>query len=195
MKLFHWTRWNRSQLGIGKTYHSPEVSLYWQGKQTKDWLKASPVSEGLNRLISLLDVFDQTKKSSEGIRRLADHQLYSGELLKEYVFEEVRAAEFDQAPSRKSCLFCFDTAIDPAEYFRAMKISTQDRLLLEIEPVPSQFSSVRASLSLLNCNTSTVLEMKEKARAYWKGTDQLSMDSEVLLTGAFRILAISDPPA
>lgn len=188
MRLLHWTRWRRDQFEVDKTYLAgARLSDYWQGKLKQDWIKLAALPSNLKPLISTLDLIDTSKQASQGLRGLADLQLYSGELLKEYVFEEIRSIEFLDAPSRKQCLFCFDTSLDPHDYFREMKIETSGRLLIEIEGISAKSKHLRVMPSLLNCNTASVMDMQKIAKKYWAGFSQAVLDSEVLFAGEFQI--------
>lgn len=190
-QLFHWSNFQKDQIEIGcarEASYSP--SFYWNGKLTREWTKSYPYPPALVKICDLLDRIDPTKEASSGLKTVADIQLYSGELLKEFIFEEIRAAEFGSLPSRKNCMYCFDSSIDPNQYMEQMKIPTHGRILIEIEPNAQKSSVVQVRPSLLNCNTLTVPEMRDCARSYWSGTDEVGFDTEVLLVGEYQVKRI-----
>lgn len=140
---------------------SPTSSWYWRGKlANRTWTPQLP--EGLGDVADLLA-----------------HGKYASELLKEYVFEEVRAAEYGTRPTRRRSMFLFDTAQDPHEYGTAMKLAMTHLFRVTV----TSGSLHRAALAALNCNGSLYAEMVVKAREYWSHIAAPSMNTEVLFEG------------
>jgi len=111
---------------------------------------------------------------------------HAGELLKEYIFEEVRRNEYAGAPSRKRAIFLFESSHDPSEYLSRMGFSAENRTLLEVEPTEKS-SILHVQRDLLDCTLKSHEEIVDHARRYWAGTHERGLDSEVLLEGEFII--------
>ena len=128
----------------------------------------------------------------EEIRRFLLHAKYSSELLKEYIFEEIRASEFPQVPSRMRCLFLFEAEHDKdAEvYLQKMGYSLTERSLIKVEPVNGKSATHRTDAKLLDVNLSKQPEVAAAARKYWQGTSDPVELPEVLLEGSFVISEI-----
>lgn len=123
---------------------------------------------------------------------LLSHEMYSSELLKEYIFEEIRTGEFPQVPSRMRCLFLFEAeqAEDAEGYMQEMGIELMGKSLIKVEPVESECVTHRTDAKLLDVNLSKQPEIAAAARKYWQGTTDSVELPEVLLEGSFVIREI-----
>ncbi|MBA7596195.1 hypothetical protein ES703_03164 [subsurface metagenome] len=182
MQFLHFTAWNTNTLKINTEYSTAcDVSNYWQQKIQGNFLA--------NCDQALLNIPDVNVYGLD-LKLVLRNWKYSIELLKEYIFEEVRAVHFPSLPSRKKCMFLFDKSIDYEDYADKINFSLDKYALIEIEPIENKSKSIRAKLSLLDCNGLPYDVIFEKAKEYWKGTEEINTDTEILLEGNFIITDI-----
>lgn len=182
MKYLHFTGWNTNTLYISAEYSTNwDVSNYWQQKIQGNFLANCD-----QELSNIPDV----DVCGLDIKLVLRNWKYSIELLKEYIFEEVRGLHFPSLPTRKRCMFCFHKSIDYRDYANKINFSLDKYALIEIEPIEEQSRSIMAKLSLLDCNGSPYDVIFEKAKEYWKGTQEINLDTEILLEGKFIITDI-----
>jgi hypothetical protein len=190
MPILHWTKWSKEQFELNKEYYvGSRPSDYWRSKIHPP-IKNVDLND--HAVLKIINMFDRSGKVAEDLLKTLTHLKYSSESLKEYVFEDVRSREFPEVPSRKSCLFCFDSVLDPKAYFQSMGFFTEGRLLIEIEPMTERSSTLNTSFTHLNCNMSSIEDMEKNARLYWKGATTNEFENEILLTGTFKICRIID---
>ena len=172
---------------VNNFYSTPQdCSHYWRQKLELQWVK-----EALRPLIRnvpniLIDGVNLEALLNEG----SSYLKYYSELLKEYIFEEERAINFPDRPTRKKCMFLFDIGISPDEYAKKINFPLGKYRLLEIETLDEGSKLFRAKTSLLNCNLMQYSGMKLKAQEYWKGTDEINLDTEILFEGNYKIVKI-----
>jgi hypothetical protein len=143
---------------------SPTASWYWKGKlNSRDWVEPKPPLGQLGELLL--------------------HGRYSAEILKEYVFEEVRLLEFPLRPSRRRSMFLFDASLDPDAY--AASMSLRKHHLFEVELLSGTVH--RAATAELSCNLSLVPEIAERARGYWRHALEPTIGAEILFEGECRM--------
>jgi len=120
---------------------------------------------------------------------------YTTQVLKEYVFEEVRRTEFPEKPSRKRCMFLFDLDLDPLAYASRFGWDAEKMALLEVEIGRERGRLHRGHLSALNVSTHRVPAYEDAARAFW-GQEPApgDEDSEILYEGAIRITRVLRQP-
>jgi hypothetical protein len=106
---------------------------------------------------------------------------YEAEFKKEEVFESVRKDKFSYLPSRKRCIYAIPSSIDPHEFGKNINLYVDKYNLIEIRPVLNRSKVHQSKMSLLNCNSISVLDMKEIARTYWAGESEATLDTEVLI--------------
>jgi hypothetical protein len=180
----------RDQFEINGTYTAgKQPSDYWNLKMKTMEVPQAIVNNN-RQLFNALDTIDTSRRSSGQIMNLYGHLKYGTEMLKEYVFEDIRQNKFNGNPSRKTCLFCFDTTLDPKEYVEKMGIAVNERFLLEIEAIASKSIYLRTRPSKLNCNLSVIEDIEKRAVEYWRGSDVVDFDTEILLNGEFKIIKL-----
>ena len=114
---------------------------------------------------------------------------YYAELLKEYIFEEVRTFDFPNKPSRKKCMFLVPYDVDIFDYALNLQYGLTNRTLLEIETIEGGQLHF-ADLTLLNCNSHKHSEKVVAAKQYWEGTKNINLYTEVLFSGQFKVTSI-----
>ena len=159
-----------------------EVSHYWQYKL------------GDSSLVNYEREFREIPEGqqvSEEIMCLLVHGKYSAELLKEYIFEELRASEFSHLPSRKRCMFLLNAGqVEDADAelqkmgFKGSALSGKS--LIRVEPIGDNPVTHQTDWKLLNVNQGKFQEIAANAWKYWQGTSQ-PVKSEVLFEGQFII--------
>ena len=137
--------------------------------------------------------------SDEEIRQLV-HKKHSAELHKEHIFEEIRASEFPNIPSRKRCMFLLDTDQEEEAEADLRKMGYEDshlsgKLLIKVEPIEGSSVILQTDAALLDVNNCNDPEIAEAARRYWRGTSQ-PVKPEVLFEGQYIIREVvkSYPP-
>ena len=191
MVLKHFTRWDPTKLTLGTRHHTlPEMSSYWRQKLegTDDQLTTPDSIGNLRDQLGALGeaVPVEIVHFLHGIvTSLVDLDKYAAELLKEYVFEEVRADMYPMMPSRRRCMFLFDHH-DPEEYAAALKFTTSRHTLVEIETEDSG-KLHKADLSLLDCNSLRYDGLVAKAHEYWSPSERAGVHVEYLYEGAYTI--------
>lgn len=119
---------------------------------------------------------------------------YYAELLKEYIFEQVRLAEYPEKPSRMQCMFLFSNDIDHNDFANSLHYDMAKRSIVEIEALENSKLHF-ADLKLLDCNALSHIEKMDKARQYWNGTTEKGIGVEILFTGNFKINKILQSPS
>ena len=142
---------------------SPTTSFYWRGKI------ASRTLDPRIKLPAQLERFAE---------QLA-HLKYAAELLKEYVFEEVRVAEFVERPTRRRAMFLIDMCLDPHAYAASMQLRAHRLYRVTVHNGRLH----RADASALNCNLSLHQDMAARARQYWTHAPAATTSGEVLFEG------------
>ncbi|WP_373997933.1 DUF2441 domain-containing protein [Bdellovibrio bacteriovorus] len=91
------------------------------------------------------------------------------ELLKEYIFEDVRQSEFPHLPSRKKAVFFLDESDDTDEKISRFSSMLARREKMVFRGIEEKHLIFRADANFLNCNMKSTDEIFEFARRYWKG--------------------------
>ncbi|MBX3231455.1 MAG: hypothetical protein KIT84_10955 [Labilithrix sp.] len=119
------------------------------------------------------------------------------DVLKEYVFEEVRRSDFKAAPSRQRCLFAFppqvlreDEAVATLESMALVRSPTVQafwkkgvwKVLMELELAGGAVHI--GDSKLLDCSHLTVEQIETEAGKYWRGEGNTD---ELLYEGPFRV--------
>lgn len=185
MKLYHFSSWVKEQVDTSQTYDTTgwELSNYWTQKlKNTDLVDPTSLLDSLQQIVSAtgstLDISplnDQIKLSK-----------YYSELLKEYIFEDVRQAEFSDKPSRKSCMFLVPIEVNPIEYANKLGFDISRLSAWEVELLDND-SIHFADIRLLDCNSLEHDRKVENARKYWTGTDVRDFNTEVLYSGKFKL--------
>lgn len=192
MILKHFTNWDLSSVQIGDSFttNSWVESKYWkQKKENTELISSNSLFNELEKILQQLNLSNQIDFSL--LAQEVDKSKYYSELLKEFVFEEIRLMEFPEKPSRRKCMFLLPQNIDIVEYGVSMSfdMSTKRHLHIEIcEPTSLHF----ADITQLNCNSLTHDEKVDFARKYWEGTNKRNMFTEILYEGEFRIHSIDN---
>jgi hypothetical protein len=181
--FLHFTSWDPEAVSAGQVYATPkDQSHYWNNKLRAEWARDAARQE-LSANLGLPDTL---------LAMLADQffaMKYSAELLKEYVFEEVRSAEFSALPSRRRCMFLFADYHTPDAYARILGYPEGQHSLIRVRPKPSAVLHV-ADMRHLNCNTKDHAGLVIAARQYWGSADPSDINSEVLLEGEWELEAL-----
>lgn len=177
---YHWTSWHLSKIKEGMitgTYW--EESNYWIHKKTMTGPDIElDIPDSISGLLprEFLKNFSKIK--------------YEAEFKKEELFESVRKDEYLYLPSRKRCIYAIPSSIDPYEFGRSINLNVDKYSLIEIRPVLNHSKIFQSKMSLLNCNSSSILDMQEIARTYWNGESKDSLDTEVLIEGEIEVVRI-----
>lgn len=105
-------------------------------------------------------------------------------LVRELIMEEVRAAEFPEAPSRQSCLYALESLAD----FNAWKTALTD---------PGTLCSLSVTGTIHVADSNLLLDESEplsttraRARSYWRGEMTADPRREVLIVGDVCVTAV-----
>lgn len=190
---YHLTNWKIDSICIGKQYNTPkELSHYWQSQlDGSDTRSFDPLACFPQELLDNI----RPKEVEEFLRFLSLELKYSSQLLKEYIFEDIRASEFPQLPSRKRCMFLFEAeqTKEAEGYLRKMNSERSilcGRSLIKVEPIKGDSITHRTDAKLLDINLARQPDIADRARKYWQGTSDPIELSEVLLEGSFIIRKI-----
>lgn len=119
----------------------------------------------------------------------------------ELIFEEIRAKEFPNLPTRRHCLFLFDLSLNPYFYADSMAGFFPDQLnLVEVELLDLSPKIARVNKSLIGSRikdgklNASREEIVADARTYWSGVTQTTLDEEILFSGTYRYTRIIRPP-
>lgn len=180
MEFLHFTRWDLSKININEQYGTDrKLSDYWRRMLKGDWVSVE-LEDRLSKLPPNIVI-------NEPLRELSKQLIYSSGLLKEYIFEEVRVNKYNELPSRKRCMFLFDSQIDYKDYAKVINFSLEEYNLIEIEVLKDMSKLLRVDMSLLNCNINLYDEIVSKAEEYWSGADKIDLNTEILFEGNFKI--------
>lgn len=114
------------------------------------------------------------------------------EILKEYVFEDIRAKEFPEYPSRRNCMFLFGLNENINKYLKHFGLDISERIVVKIEIIEQEKKLIKINPKFLNCNFMEVQEIEKQARKYWNQDDINEQFCEYLFRGKFRITEIID---
>jgi Protein of unknown function (DUF2441) len=182
----HSSTWESKNYTVGKEYLTDwQESMYWLHK--KHAQQNQVFDNSIVEILKLLSdgqieiqLLDQVAKK---FNMMFQHGRYASELLKEYIFEEVRQNKFPQLPSRMKCMFAFSKLIDPKLYLEKLKLNQNTKTLIEIEPIFQNSKVFAANYTLLDCNLSTHKEMVKFAHQYWNGDNPDLLTTEILIEG------------
>lgn len=178
-KIYHFSRWEDAEEAVGRTFKVGwDKSKYWKDKLTFNWVQAPQIT--LPNNIFLGDT--SLAQIGERITQFSTHLKYASELLKEYIFDEIRGDEFPSLPSRRKCLFGFPMSLDPIEYARSMGINLEHYKLLILR-INEDCTIHWADMNKLNVNLSAYEEIANSAREYWGGVDESLDSAEALVDG------------
>lgn len=167
-------------------------SNYWQNKTNSEGTLMPAIKELIDTSKDLfieLGIINSLESFSLEIQK----SKYYAELLKEYIFEDVRINYYPQRPSRKNCMFLVPYSVDIITYSKNIELDLNNRTIIEIETMNSKKLHY-ANLSHLNCNSFKHTDKIEAAIQYWIGTDEVNINTEVLYTGSFKIKSIVASP-
>lgn len=190
---YHLTNWKIDSICVGKKYNTPEeLSCYWQSQLNgSDTRSFDPLACFPQELLDNI----RPKEVEETLRFLSLELKYSSQLLKEYIFEDIRASEFPRLPSRKRCMFLIDAeqAEGAEDCLRKMNFEGSipcGRSLIKVEPIKGESITHRTDAKLLDINLARQSDIADRARKYWSGTSDPIELSEVLLEGSYIIRKI-----
>ena len=185
MKFYHFTSLKKNQIIPNESYETNWVeSNYWLHKQ-RNRQENNEMNSALEGIGTILKAFGKDFDLSSISKEMQSSKYYS-ELLKEYIFEEVRQKEFPEKPSRKNCMFLVPIEVNLNNYCKNMGFNTNQLTMLEVD-IENDSKYHFADFTLLNCNNLIHDEKVEKAKEYWNGTDRRDMNTEILFRGKFKI--------
>ncbi len=191
MTYNHITGWDIKSINLESTYSTNWTeSNYWRHKQVATNEVAHITDSLIATLHQVLTVMGRTVDLSTFSNELQKSKYYA-ELLKEYIFEDVRRNEFPDKPSRKSCMFLMPVEIDPFEFGRLLNYDMTAKHIIQVD-VLNNSKVHHADIKLLDCNTLTHSDKVDAARKYWGGTNKLDFDTEVLFVGDFKMRIAPD---
>lgn len=189
MKFRHITTWTSDNIQTGEVYETVwAASNYWLNKQTNENELLPTANDIFGSMQDILKAFGKSFDFSEISQEIQKSKYYA-ELLKEYIFEEIRTSDFPDKPSRKKCMFLVPYEVDIYEYASNLQYDLSTRTLLEIETIDGGQIHF-ADLTLLNCNAHKHSDKVEAAKKYWLGTNNFDLNTEVLFTGQFMVTSI-----
>jgi intein/homing endonuclease len=189
MTFKHITNWTKENINFVDTYATTwEASNYWTNKISNETELLASSNSLFNSINSVLSMFGKSFDFSTLESELQKSKYY-GELLKEYIFEEIRLTEFPHKPSRKKCIFLVPFEVEIFEFATKLNYNLNSKTLMEIEVIQNDNLHF-ADLTLLNCNSLSHFEKVKAARQYWQGTTTRDINTEVLYIGEFKINSI-----
>lgn len=106
----------------------------------------------------------------------------------EGIYEDVRLAEFPDAPSRRRCMFLFNA--DPAAFAAKYGFAGLGRTLIEVEPVAGSSKVLVTSMDLLDLGPGDEGQVRGAARSYWRGGSADPFSTEVLVEGEYVVTRV-----
>ena len=201
----HLTRsWRFNNSHLNQDFETPkDQSEYWKGKLRLEWAREGEASLKSNCDEMVAQASGSTLPDElaplvapmvEKMVQSLDHKAkYAMELLKEYIFDEIRLAEFPKLPSRRRCMFLFADCHSPADYAQNLGLRDMSQYSV-VRVLPSQTASIHvADMRFLNCNGCDHDGLAEAARKYWSPADSASIHSEVLLEGRWKLVGFTPP--
>lgn len=194
--MLHLTNWERSKCEKDKIYSSAkDYSKYWENKlkfnfNPKDANKISDLFASLERIFSIFQSAD-SQENIDQLKNILNNSSQSQELLREYIFEEIRLEKFPDLPSRKNCMFCLPDNCTLKSAREVFNLSIEYRpTTLRIEGVKGEHIFCECDANWLNCNIKKINEVKESAYKYWDGHKTEKPMIEILFSGSFTIKEI-----
>lgn len=197
MKYLHFSsNWKSNSVKKDRIFNTNwESSLYWQSRLEGEQIKAKEEEIKRQQYNLMNDNLSNIKIKGKEAKELIIEEImpilkdykYSTELLKEYIFEEIRQKEFSGCPSRKKCMFCFDKNIDYKKYANQLGFDLNNYNLFEIEILEEKSTVHTGNMDLLNCNSQKYNEIATQARTYWKGYERNNLNSEIIFEGCFKV--------
>ena len=191
VKIFkHLTSWDISKLELNKEYSTPvNESHYWKSKvQGLDLIHIKNSWSDLIKKIN--DMLPVRFEGFDQVGELLQESKFRTELLKEYIFEDIRRNEFNGNPSRKECMFCFPDDYDITTIREQFNFKKESRsVCLRVGLDENNSSSLLTDASYLDCNSLPVNEIEQRARLYWEGCEKPQMP-EILVRGQFKVIEI-----
>lgn len=190
MKLKHIANWKNNEIDLQKVYTTIWTeSYYWKNKiqLITDADAPRPVVDMLQGIETIAKMLNQSF-DTEPIRQIMLQSKYLAELLKEYIFEDVRYSQFPSRPSRKQCLYLLPILADVDQFATQFGFDLAKKTIVEIETL--QDDNIHfADISLLDCNLYSHDDKIASAKKYWAGVP-LAQSTEILYTGDFRITKV-----
>lgn len=200
MKAHHVSNWNTSELEFGvTTYRTDEMwdtTHYWTRHVAGSFVNQMNLGQRMDELRKILTGCDRCGRSYdmlfEEFEKMSWRAKYSSEILKEYVFEDVRQDHYSALPSRRSCMFLFERTVDAAHALETLgrRKKLDDYSVLEIKLDHEEGRIHCADMTLLDCNDNLVEDYEEEAHRYWSGHHSDSGFVEILYEGPFQILGV-----
>ncbi|MGF6345961.1 DUF2441 domain-containing protein [Variovorax sp. W2I14] len=110
----------------------------------------------------------------------------STQLIREMEFENVRRAEFADLPSRTRGIWLSDNLVQAKFWQHRVEKSG----LIQIVCVEIDGAIHRADGGHLPFDTSSILELRESAKRYWRGMPHPDQETEYLLEGRMSVVGI-----
>lgn len=108
-------------------------------------------------------------------------------LLREMIYEKVRASEFSSKPSRQTGLWLTNDSDDATDYWRG-SLSGENMQVYRVE-VEGNLHFAHDHRTATTTGSLAVIE--ERAREYWSNNDdRASIETEILMEGQLRVIEI-----
>jgi hypothetical protein len=112
-------------------------------------------------------------------------------LARELLWENVRLAEFQGAPSRQRCIWLVETLEDVKNWIAQMRFKPNHYSVIRVR---AYGLALRVDSNNLAGDSEPLPIWFEKSRAYWSGKDSPHPLREVLFEGRIEVDEIIDPP-
>ena len=86
-------------------------------------------------------------------------------------------------------MFLIDGSLNPTTYLTNLGFDLTTGKVYELEMLDPSPKIINADLNLLNCNSSPLIQLRQNAIDYWKGTSIINDNTETLFEGRFKILS------
>lgn len=195
LEYLHCTNWAKENINLDQIYETFWIiSDYWKHKIAPDleFLQNIEPKE-ITELFKKLKVICRDDLQVDQLHNCLTYLVARMELLKEYIFEDIRTKEFPDLPSRRNCMFLIGTDEILKDYLSHYKLNILERNIVKIEIIEQEKKIVKVNPKFLNCNLMKVQDMEEQARNYWMQKDTDEPYCEYLFRGKFRIVEIIDP--
>lgn len=104
---------------------------------------------------------------------------------REEIFENIRKSNFNNLPSRKTCIWLTEIENIP-KWWKMFKNSTSKKILeIEIEPNSKLHY---ADGFLIKTETLKINQYEELAMSYWSGKIENNVENEILFEGTFKVI-------
>ncbi|GAB4557372.1 MAG: hypothetical protein Tsb0020_01450 [Haliangiales bacterium] len=182
MRFAHYTSWELDDSAYPlKCETNWEESNYWKQKLIQEHDLPTDVL-----VAQISATCPQLRDVLASALSLVNHGKYASELLKEFIFEDVRQKQFSTLPSRRQCIFLLEIENHGSAIHR-FGFTSERPTAVEISVVNPD-AVFLADASLLNCNLLKHAKIKEQAERYWSAERSSEPLLEYMYVGEFTIV-------